>query len=162
MLVLLNRAGHVLAATQVNPGLPRCDLIGQPLWMLAAPLYRDTVRQKLCEALESDAPQSCVVQTAFNLDRWSMTIQPELHLAGDVKLLATLQLIAVAAFDLTPKQRHILRLMASGRSVGQVAREMEVTENTIRTQLFRARKVVEADDLSVMILWAKENLLNVG
>ena len=58
--------------------------------------------------------------------------------------------------DLTPRQTQILRLLALGMTNRRIARELRLSENTVRTHVERIRRVMGASTRGEAVARARE------
>jgi DNA-binding CsgD family transcriptional regulator len=158
MVLLTDRDGRVLAACEIHSGLVAVDILSRPVWSLTTQIDSDRLKTSLMDALEFGEPQRCTVRCAQTFDSWHVVVHPVLHVPGDVKLVLRFKHIPEAVFALSGKQRHILKRMAAGFSVRAVATDVGVSENTVRTQLLRAKVKTGCPNMLNLVLLAKEYL----
>ena len=58
---------------------------------------------------------------------------------------------------LTPRERDLLRSLAAGFDYGQVARELKISYETVRSHAGRLRKKLKARSRADLVLWAVAN-----
>ncbi|MFZ5671026.1 MAG: response regulator transcription factor [Pseudomonadota bacterium] len=63
---------------------------------------------------------------------------------------------AIAALGITPREREVLALIADGRSNKEIARELAVSPNTVKTHVARLFEKLEAARRTEAILRARE------
>ena len=59
--------------------------------------------------------------------------------------------------SLTPREREVLALVATGVPNKTIARRLEISEKTVRAHLTRVFSVVGASDLTGAALWAQRH-----
>ena len=86
--------------------------------------------------LVKDAPASELAAAIRNVQAGGRVIDPELATAA----------LTVGANPLTPRQRDVLRLTLLGRNAADIARDLSLSEGTIRNYVSEAIAVIGADN----------------
>ena len=86
--------------------------------------------------LVKDAPASELAAAIRNVHAGGRVIDPELATAA----------LTVGANPLTPRQRDVLRLTLLGRNAADIARELSLSEGTIRNYVSEAMAAIGADN----------------
>lgn len=150
VLPILIGAG-VQAQVPLLAHLPTATLAGGMLFLmlLAVAFFRDTallVRKK--EVNQETAPAENVEGEV----RAQQAGRPSTAKPADYILA---RLAGVAATPLSPRELEVARLVIQGRSLGEVATELFVSENTVKTHLasvYRKTRTRGRADLSAMVL----------
>jgi len=61
------------------------------------------------------------------------------------------------AEDLTPREREVLTLVAQGKANKQIARELGISEKTVKTHLTRVFEAIGVTDRTAAALWAQRH-----
>jgi DNA-binding NarL/FixJ family response regulator len=69
---------------------------------------------------------------------------------------------APVAAELTPREREVLELLATGLANKQMARRLGITERTVKAHLTRIFAALDVTDRTQAALWAREHLGSAG
>ena len=61
------------------------------------------------------------------------------------------------AADLTPREREVLALLAGGKANKQIARELGISEKTVKAHLTRVFEAIGVSDRTAAALWAQRH-----
>ncbi|HEY3018913.1 MAG TPA: response regulator transcription factor [Solirubrobacteraceae bacterium] len=62
------------------------------------------------------------------------------------------------AAELTPREREVLGLLSRGKANKQIARELGISEKTVKAHLTRVFEAIGVSDRTAAALWAQRNL----
>jgi PAS domain S-box-containing protein len=147
---------HMNAAAERASGYSNAQMVGRHITDLLRPEGRDVVERQFRRAVERGEPTD--FETVF-VDAGGQlrgvraqhlpllegdTVVGVLTLAFDVRRPATEPIRLMPHPRLTPRQREILELIASGLSTAEVARELTLSPETVRNHLRNASKELRA------------------
>ena len=64
------------------------------------------------------------------------------------------------AADLTPREREVLGFLARGKANKQIARELGISEKTVKAHLTRVFEAIGVSDRTAAALWAQRHGLD--
>jgi PAS domain S-box-containing protein len=143
---------RINSAAERASGKSNAQLLGRHFTELLLPEARETVKAQFRRAVELGEPtdfETAFVDAGGHLRgtraqhlplRDGDTIVGVLILAFDVRRLPSDPIRVKSDVRLTPRQREILGLIASGLSTAEVARELTLSPETVRNHLRNASK----------------------
>jgi PAS domain S-box-containing protein len=147
---------HANAAAERASGYSNAELLGRHYTDLLRPEERERVAKQFRHAVEQSEPtnfETAFIDAGGNLRgtraqhlplRDGDTVVGVLILAFDVRRPASELSTLKPDPRLTPRQREILDLIASGMSTAEVARELTLSRETVRNHLRNASRELRA------------------
>ena len=154
---LIDRQHRIVWVNSEIHGLTLKDLLGAKTDELCCQVDADNMRTVCSRVMDHGESRTFLARDRFKLRWWLINMSPAMSVGGDVGAVMQIRPVCKKLFSLSKQQRLILAKLCHGHSVGYVARRLDVTQNTIRTQLYRARNGLAMETLGELMTWALQH-----
>lgn len=154
-LRLLDRSGKIIWTDNNIHPLPASELVGRYVWQIVEEVEELAMKRIIQRVLAEAKEAEFVRQDRFILAWWYIKIFPAMTVGSEIGAAMVTKRVCARLFELSQTQRIILEKMARGQTVETVARRLHISQNTVRTQIMRAKTKLTIDTTADLLLWAQ-------
>lgn len=148
---IIGRDHRILWVNSEITGIPMAELLGRKVADVACEADRTLVTGAVEAVFRTGKTQEILARDRFRRHHWLLSLSQAFAAGGEVGAVLEVHPVCEFLFELSRSQRRILYKLAIGWNVERIANHYAISANTVRTQILRARSVMRASDMSVLL-----------
>ena len=158
---LLDDHGLVLWVSQAPADVPEDELVGKPVWNLAAPAVADEIRAAFDRAV-SGRESDCLITLFMNgSTRHFRGVFRPVALSTSTLVLLTQCEVQPEFRRLSTRQREVLRCLIDCRSNAELSQRLRVSERTVESHLRNIRRTLSLSTRGCLIAFATRHFQEI-